>query len=393
MSLPEAPRTDGIRRIPIQSTSAPRLLPLPRPGVLAVPQAEITSTGIAFDSLDRPLHDLRISVTDRCNFRCGYCMPRSVFDHHHAFLPQADLLHFEEITRATRILAGLGVRKVRLTGGEPLLRKDIERLVAQLAKLRTSDGEPLQLAMTTNGTLLGRKAAALRAAGLQRVTVSLDALDPTRFRQLSDADVDVADVLAGIREAQRVGLGPVKVNMVVQRGVNDDQILPMAEYFRGTGVVLRFIEFMDVGQTNQWRMDQVLPSSEVLARLLAAYPLAPLSATTPGETATRWAYADGQGEIGFISSVTQAFCGDCSRLRLSTDGRLFTCLFATQGHDLRSALRDPAPWDDEAIARSLRQLWSARADRYSQLRKPGTASANDGVMAHGGRVEMSYIGG
>jgi cyclic pyranopterin phosphate synthase len=416
---PEASRQSGDRRIPLRiAASAPalaitpagsRLLPLPpprmatsapSPGPTPAPHRQrpeaLGPHALPHDALKRPLRDLRISVTDRCNFRCAYCMPREVFGKDHPFLPQPELLHFEEITRVARVMAGLGVHKLRLTGGEPLLRKDLERLVAQLSALRTPQGQPLGLAMTTNGTLLARKAASLKAAGLQRVTVSLDALDPARFRQLSDADVHVADVLAGIEAAQAAGLGPVKVNMVVQRGVNDDQILPMARHFRGTGVILRFIEFMDVGQTNQWRMDQVLPSAEVLRQLQAVYPLRALSPSAPGETANRWAYADGQGEVGFISSVTQAFCGDCSRLRMSTDGRLFTCLFASQGHDVRAALRAPQAWSDEALSDSLSQLWAARSDRYSQLRVSGNdlaATHPDTALAAPRRIEMSYIGG
>ncbi len=412
---PEASRKPGDRRIPLRiaapviAPASPRLLPLPAPRMLPLTQTPepaqarhpqlpeaLAHHALPHDALNRPLHDLRISVTDRCNFRCAYCMPREVFGKDHPFLPQPELLHFEEITRVARVMAGLGVHKLRLTGGEPLLRKDLERLVAQLAALRTPHGQPLGLAMTTNGTLLARKAASLKAAGLHRVTVSLDALDPARFRQLSDADVHVADVLAGIEGAQAAGLGPVKVNMVVQRGVNDDQIMPMARHFRGTGVILRFIEFMDVGQTNQWRMDQVLPSAEVLRQLQAVYPLHALSPSAPGETAQRWAYADGEGEVGFISSVTQAFCGDCSRLRLSTDGRLFTCLFASQGHDLRAALRGAQAWSDDDLSDSLSQLWTARSDRYSQLRLPDGALAAahpDTASTAARRIEMSYIGG
>ncbi len=392
--MPSSDTRRPAEALPLKIVSAiapggPRLLPLPTPR----PQT-VGTTQAPQDALKRPLRDLRIPVTDRCNFRCAYCMPREVFGKDHPFLPQPDLLQFEEITRVARVMARLGVHKLRLTGGEPLLRKDLERLVAQLAALRTPEGQPLGLAMTTNGTLLARKAAGLKAAGLQRVTVSLDALDPERFRRLSDADVHVSDVLAGIAAAQAAGLGPVKVNMVVQRGVNDDQILPMARHFRGSGVILRFIEFMDVGQTNQWRMDQVLPSAEVLQRLQSAHPLRPLSPSAPGETARRWAYADGQGEVGFISSVTQAFCGDCSRLRLSTDGRLFTCLFASQGHDLRAALRGPAAWSDTDLADSLGQLWAARSDRYSQLRIPGAVPPSAlGPTGGAQRVEMSYIGG
>ena len=390
MSLPETPRP-----IPIAVVTEPAAamaLPLPRP-LGTAPQP-----GPVRDARQRPLRDLRISVTDRCNFRCGYCMPRSAFGKDHAFLPHRDLLSFEEITRVARVMATLGVRKLRLTGGEPLLRKGLEDLIAQLAELRTPDGAPLELALTTNGTLLARKAAALKAAGLHRVTVSLDALDADLFARMSDADVNVADVLAGIDAAQAVGLGPVKVNMVVQSGVNDQQILPMARHFRGRGVVLRFIEFMDVGQTNRWQMDQVMPSAEVLARLRTEFSLTALSATHVGETAERWAHADGQGELGFISSVTQAFCGDCNRLRLSTDGRLYTCLFASQGHDLRAALRAESPWDDSELADSLRQLWQRRQDRYSELRQaeapqPHAPQAEGTAAMRSPRIEMSYIGG
>ena len=356
-------------------------LPLSAP--LTLGEAPADRLAFPADLLGRPLHDLRISVTDRCNFRCGYCMPRSAFGRDHPFLPHADLLSFEEITRAARIFLSLGVRKLRLTGGEPLLRKDLERLVAQLATLRTVDGTPPDLTLTTNGTLLARKAQALKDAGLKRVTVSLDALDEQRFKQMSDSDLSVSDVLHSIDTAQAVGLGPIKVNMVVQRGVNDDQILPLARHFKGTGIELRFIEFMDVGTTNGWQMDKVLPSSQVRQLIDAEFPLKALDVQRVGETAQRWAYADGQGSVGFISSVTQAFCGDCNRLRLSTDGQLCTCLFAHQGHDLRSLLRAGHP--DEQITASLRQLWGQRSDQYSQLRAQGLAPQN--------RVEMSYIGG
>ncbi|RZK99988.1 MAG: GTP 3',8-cyclase MoaA [Rubrivivax sp.] len=337
------------------------------------------------DRLGRPLRDLRISVTDRCNFRCSYCMPRDVFGSDHPFLPQSQLLSFEEITRTAHIFMGLGVRKLRLTGGEPLLRRHIERLIADLGQLRTLEGTPPDLTLTTNGSLLARKAQALKDAGLQRVTVSLDALDDAVFKRMNDADFPVADVLEGIQAAQAVGLGPVKVNMVVQRGVNDAQILPMARYFRGSGVELRFIEFMDVGNTNDWKMDQVLPSSQVRQRIHSEFPLKPMPPQRPGDTAERWAYADGQGSVGFISSVTQAFCGDCNRLRLSTDGQLFTCLFASRGHDLRPLLR--AEHSDADIAAGLRQLWTQREDQYSQLRAQGSPATP--VQ----RIEMSYIGG
>jgi GTP 3',8-cyclase len=338
------------------------------------------------DALGRPLRDLRISVTDRCNFRCGYCMPKQVFDKHHEFLPHAELLNFEEITRLARAFVTLGVEKLRITGGEPTLRRGLETLIAMLADLRTPAGHALDLTLTTNGSLLTRKAGALRAAGLKRLTVSLDGLDDAVFQRMNDVGFPVAQVLDGIAAAQAAGLGPIKVNMVVQRGVNDDQILPMARHFRRSGVVLRFIEFMDVGTSNGWRMDQVLPSQEVQRRIAAEFPLVPLSASAPGETAERWAYADGAGEVGFISSVTQAFCGDCNRARLSTEGRLYTCLFAARGHDLRALLRGQETVDDAQLAGAIAAVWSGRADRYSQLRGTGLAPAEP-------RVEMHYIGG
>lgn len=340
------------------------------------------------DRLDRPLRDLRISVTDRCNFRCSYCMPKEVFDKNYPYLPQSALLSFEEITRLAQQFIGLGVRKIRLTGGEPLLRKNIEVLIAQLAHLRTPAGQPLDLTLTTNGSLLARKAQALKDAGLQRVTVSLDGLDDAVFRQMNDVDFPVAEVLAGIDAAQAAGLGPIKVNMVVKRGTNENQILPMARHFKGSGHVLRFIEYMDVGATNGWRMNEVLPSAELVHRISAELPLRPLEAAAPGETAERWAYADGAGEVGFISSVTQAFCGDCNRARLSTEGQLYLCLFASHGHDLRSLLRSSA--GDAGLAAAIGHIWQGRSDRYSQLRSelPADASA-----AGPRRVEMSYIGG
>ncbi len=305
---------------------------------LPLVMANPPSSGPVLDRLQRPLHDLRISVTDRCNFRCGYCMPRAVY-RDHRFLPQPELLSFEEITRTARLFMSLGVRKLRLTGGEPLMRKNLERLVAMLAELRTVDGEPPELTLTTNGSLLARKARALKDAGLKRVTISLDALDDTTFRRMNDADFPVADVLAGIEAAQAVGLAPLKVNMVVQRSVNADQILPMARHFRGTGIELRFIEFMDVGSTNGWRLDDVLPSADIVSLIDAEHPLLPVADPRIGETAQRYCYADGSGSIGLVSSVTRAFCGDCNRARLSTDGRIYLCLFATQGFDLRAMLR------------------------------------------------------
>jgi GTP 3',8-cyclase len=347
------------------------------------------------DLLGRPLRDLRISVTDRCNFRCSYCMPKEVFDSQYKFLPQSSLLSFEEITRSARLFVSHGVTKLRLTGGEPLLRKHVETLISQLAELRTPAGQPLDITLTTNGSLLARKAQALRDAGLRRVTVSLDALDDTIFRRMNDVDFPVADVLAGIDAALLVGLAPVKINMVVKRGTNDHEIVPLARYVRdhyGPQVVLRFIEYMDVGATNGWRMDEVLPSAEVVQRLSAAFPLEAVAASAPGETAQRWRYRDGGGEVGVISSVTQAFCGDCNRARLSTEGKLFLCLFASQGHDLRALLRgtqpDGQPWTDAQIAAAIGLIWSERDDRYSALRGAGKAAG-----AGEKRVEMHYIGG
>jgi cyclic pyranopterin phosphate synthase len=354
-----------------------------------VPEVPTAPTGLLADRLGRPLHDLRISVTDRCNFRCSYCMPKEVFDKHYTFLPHASLLSFEEITRLARLFVAHGVRKVRLTGGEPLLRKNLEILIGMLAELRTPDGAPLDLTLTTNGSVLARKAQALKDAGLTRLTVSLDALDDAMFRRMNDADFPVADVLAGIDAAQRAGFGPIKVNMVVKRGTNDTQILPMARHFRGRGIVLRFIEYMDVGATNGWRMDEVLPSAEVVERLSAEHPLAPLQPSAPGETAERWRYLDGSGEIGVISSVTQAFCRDCNRARLSTEGKLFMCLFASHGHDLRALLR--GGYSDAQIAAAVGLLWQDRDDRYSELR--GDAGATPLAAPSGRRVEMHYIGG
>ncbi|MBL0420544.1 GTP 3',8-cyclase MoaA [Ramlibacter sp. AW1] len=369
---------------------AERVIPLiaQRPSGRPVAVPAEAPVGPLADRLGRPLHDLRISVTDRCNFRCSYCMPKDVFDKDYPYLPHAELLSFEEITRLARQFVGLGVHKIRLTGGEPLLRKNIEVLIEQLAQLRTPDGQALDLTLTTNGSLLARKARALKAAGLRRVTVSLDGLDDAIFRRMNDVDFPVAEVLAGIQAAHAAGLGPIKVNMVVKRGTNEHEILPMARHFKGTGQVLRFIEYMDVGATNGWRMDEVLPSAEVVRRIAAEMPLVPLEPAAPGETAQRWAYADGGGEVGVISSVTQAFCGDCSRARLSTEGQLYLCLFANQGHDLRSLLRGGA--SDEQIAAAIGHIWHGRADRYSQLRGQLPPEAGEAGRR---RVEMSYIGG
>ena len=357
------------------------------PATLAVP------TGVLLDRLQRPLHDLRISVTDRCNFRCSYCMPKEVFDKQYGFLPQSSLLSFEEIARLAGLFVAHGVRKIRLTGGEPLLRRDLERLVAMLAALRTVEGEPLDLTLTTNGSLLAKKAAALKQAGLGRITVSLDALDDAIFRRMNDADFPVAEVLAGIDAAERAGLGPIKINMVVKRGVNDHEIVPMARHFRGRNAVLRFIEYMDVGATNGWRMDDVLPSAEVIALIGAEFALERMPVTTVGETAERWRYAGTRagpgaaGEIGTISSVTKAFCHDCNRARLSTEGKLFLCLFASRGHDLRGLVRGGA--SDAEIAAAIGLVWQGRDDRYSELRGRAEAQAGSGER----RVEMHYIGG
>ena len=362
--------------------------------VAQVPLHPSPATGLLVDTRGRPLRDLRISVTDRCNFRCNYCMPKEVFDKDYPYLPHSALLSFEEITRLASLFLAHGVRKIRLTGGEPLLRKNIEELIAQLAQLRTVDGKAPDLTLTTNGSLLARKARSLKEAGLNRVTVSLDGLDDAVFRRMNDVDFPVADVLAGIEAAHAAGLSHIKVNMVVKRGTNDHEILPMARHFRGTGTTLRFIEYMDVGATNGWRMDEVLPSAQLIERLRAELPLVPLEPSSPGETAERWGYADASGqhdpalgEVGVISSVTQAFCHDCNRARLSTEGKLYLCLFASQGYDLRSLLRGGA--SDAAIAAAIAPIWQQRSDRYSELRSTLPADNSQGAR----RVEMSYIGG
>jgi len=331
------------------------------------------------DTLGRPLHDLRISVTDRCNFRCTYCMPKEVFGRDHEFLARELLLSFEEMTRLTRLFAGLGVHKVRLTGGEPLLRKDVEQLVAMLAAI---DGVE-DLTLTTNGSLLERKAAALAAAGLDRVTVSLDSLDDATFMKMNDVGFPVAKVLDAIEAAATAGLGPVKVNVVVKRGVNDHEVVALARHFKTTPHIVRFIEYMDVGHTNGWRLDDVVPAADVIAAISAVMPLEPVAPNYPGEVATRYRYIDGSGEIGVIASVTRPFCGGCTRARLSAEGSLYTCLFATGGHDLRAMLRDGA--DDDAITEAISSLWGRRVDRYSEIRSAATAGWE--------KVEMSYIGG
>jgi cyclic pyranopterin phosphate synthase len=333
--------------------------------------------GTLADTRGRRMHDLRISVTDRCNFRCVYCMPRDVFDASYRFLPQSALLSFEEIARLAGVFVGLGVKKIRLTGGEPLVRKDLHKLVALLKELQ------VEVTLTTNGSLLARHAQALAGAGLDRVTVSLDSLDEATFRAMNDADFPVAKVLEGIDAAAAAGLGPVKVNMVVKRGVNDHEIAAMAAHWRGTGHIIRFIEYMDVGATNGWRMDDVVPSAEVVRRIGERWALEPAEANYLGEVAERWRYLDGAGEIGVISSVTQAFCSTCTRMRLSTEGSLFTCLFAQSGHDLKALLRGGA--SDEALRDEIAAVWQARADRYSEIRTSQTSPLK--------KVEMSYIGG
>jgi cyclic pyranopterin phosphate synthase len=355
--------------------------------VPVVPAQLEVPAGFVADALARPLRDLRISVTDRCNFRCVYCMPKEVFDKEYAFLPHSSLLSFEEITRIAKIAVAHGVEKIRLTGGEPLLRKHIEKLIETLAVLKTPDGRELDLTLTTNASLLARKAQALKDAGLKRVTVSLDALDDAIFRRMNDVDFPVSQVLEGIDAAHRVGLGPIKVNMVVKGGMNDQEIVPMARHFKGTPFILRFIEYMDVGASNGWRMDEVIPSQEVVRRISECMPLEPIEANYEGETAARWRYRDGGGEIGVISSVTQAFCSSCTRARLSTEGKLYTCLFATGGHDLRALLRSGR--SDEEISTVIAHLWRARGDRYSEIRTSETGE----LQKRDRKVEMSYIGG
>jgi GTP 3',8-cyclase len=359
------------RVIPLADERQLRQLP-------AIPAELPAPTGQLLDSRGRPIKDLRISVTDRCNFRCVYCMPKAVFDKDYAFLPRESLLSFEEITRLARLFAAHGVTKIRLTGGEPLLRRNLEELIEQLVEI-----PDMEVTLTTNGVLLPKKAAALKAAGLKRVTVSLDSLDDAVFRAMNDMDVPVSDVLKGIEAAEAAGLGPIKINMVVKRGLNDQEILPMAQRFRGSGHILRFIEFMDVGSSNGWRMDDVVPSAEVVQRIHEAFPLEQIDPNYTGEVAERWRYANGGGEIGVISSVTQAFCSTCTRARLSTEGRLYTCLFAQSGHDLRALMRTRR--SDAELSAVIGQIWTGRGDRYSEIRSAETASQR--------KIEMSYIGG
>ena len=339
-------------------------------------EAPAFTGGPLVDTRARPMRDLRISVTDRCNFRCVYCMPREVFDANHEFLPHSAILSFEEITRLARIFVGLGVQKIRLTGGEPLVRRELHRLVAMLSQLG------VEITLTTNGSLLKKQVKALKAAGLDRVTVSLDSLDDATFKAMNDADYPVAKVIEAIEAAAAEGL-PVKINTVVKRGVNDQDIVRMAERWRGTGHIVRFIEYMDVGSSNGWVMDDVVPSAEVVRRISARWPLEPVDANYAGEVAERWRYVDGAGELGVISSVTQAFCSSCNRMRLSTEGSLFTCLFGQSGHDLKSLLRSGA--SDDQIRNEIAAVWQRRDDRYSEIRTAATSKER--------KVEMSYIGG
>ena len=352
----------------------------PLRGLPIPPDASVRGqAGPLVDPRGRGLRDLRISVTDRCNFRCTYCMPREVFDAGYEFLPHGEILTFEEIVRMARVFRGLGTEKIRLTGGEPLLRKDIERLVAMLREALPD----VDLTLTTNGSALKAKARALKASGLDRVTVSLDSLDDATFRAMNDADFPVAKVLEGIDAAAAAGLAPIKINMVVRRGVNDHQVVDMARHFRGTGHIVRYIEFMDVGSTNGWRMEEVVPSAEVAYHISERFPIEPLERGYSSEVAERWRYRDGAGEFGAISSVTHAFCSTCSRARLSTDGQLFTCLFAQRGYDLKSMMRAGA--SDAEIAQAVASIWVGRDDRYSEIRTAETA--------HARKIEMSYIGG
>lgn len=355
-------------------------------GTHAAGAVRLPSVGL-LDTRDRPLRDLRISVTDRCNFRCVYCMPRAVFGRDYAFLDRDELLSFEEIERISRISVAHGVRKLRLTGGEPLLRRGIEELISRLSALRTPTGDKVEIALTTNGSALAVKAQALKEAGLDRLTVSVDTLDDELFQRMNDVRFPVSRVLEGIEAAHAAGIAPVKINMVVKRGLNDHEIEPMAARFKDTPYTLRFIEYMDVGTSNGWELDEVVPAAEIVERISAVSPLEPMSAGSTGETAKRWRYVDGSGEIGVISSVTNTFCGTCNRARISTEGRLFTCLFATEGHDLRALLRGGAT--DDELTQAMAGIWGARDDRYSEIRSELTPE----LRAARPRIEMSYIGG
>jgi len=343
---------------------------------------------VVTDTRNRQLRDLRISVTDRCNFRCVYCMPKQIFGRDFMFMERDELLTFEEMTRLARVAVAHGVEKIRLTGGEPLLRRGLEELVGMLAALRTPDGGDVDIALTTNGSALAVKAQSLKDAGLKRVTVSLDSLDEATFKALNDVDFPVANVLRGIEVAHEVGLGPIKINMVVKRGQNDQDIVAMARHFKGSPYILRFIEFMDVGSSNGWKMGEVVPSAEVVSAINAELPLEAVAANYAGETSARWRYRDGGGEVGVISSVTQSFCHSCTRVRVSTEGKLFTCLFATDGHDLRALLRGGC--SDDELSTVMASIWRQRTDRYSELRSARTSEVR---ATDKKKIEMSYIGG
>jgi cyclic pyranopterin phosphate synthase len=351
--------------------------------VSAIDDRAVQGPDAVIDLLGRPLHDLRISVTDRCNFRCTYCMPKEIFGPDFAFLPRDQVLSFEEIERLARAFVALGAEKLRITGGEPLVRRDVPVLIGMLAAIRRPDGGPLDLTLTTNGSALRRLASQLRDAGLQRVTVSLDSLDDATFAAMNGVDFPVAKVLDGIAAAQEAGLGPVKINMVVRRGINEKSIVPMARWAREAGVILRFIEYMDVGHTNGWRLDDVVPAVEITAAIDAEMPLEALPAQYRGEVANRWRYRDGSGEVGVIASVSQPFCGDCTRARISAEGKLYTCLFSADGHDLRAVVRSEA--SDDELREAIARVWRVRDDRYSDLRTAATADLP--------RVEMFAMGG
>ena len=338
------------------------------------------------DARGRPLRDIRISITDRCNFRCRYCMPKEKFEKGHNFLSHTEIFSFEELIRIVRILTENGIEKVRLTGGEPLLRRGIEFLIAELNKFTTWNGKPLDVAVTTNGSALSAKAQSLAKAGLKRLTVSLDALDPQIYKNLNDVNFPLEKTLAGIRSAQEAGIDSIKINVVVKKGTNENELLKIAEYFRGTGIIVRYIEYMDVGTSNGWKLDDVIPSREVVQMINAVHPIEPIDPNYIGEVATRWRYKDGKGEIGFISSVSEPFCKDCSRIRLSVDGKLYRCLFATEGFDIRQMLRGGAT--DEEIAEAIGRIWSQRDEHYSEIRTQETA-----LQRSKKRIEMSYIGG
>ena len=358
------------------------------PFISPVPAERESTSSAVTDSRNRSLRDLRISVTDRCNFRCVYCMPKAVFGKDFTFMQRDELLTFEEITRLAKIAVAHGVEKIRLTGGEPLLRKGLEDLVGMLAVLKTPDGRNIDIALTTNGSALAVMAKSLKDAGLKRLTVSLDSLDDATFKAVNDVSFPVVKVLQGIEVAHEVGLGPIKINMVVKRGQNDQDIVAMARHFKGSPYILRFIEFMDVGSSNGWKMEEVVPSDEVISRINAELPLEEVAPHYRGETSARWRYRDGGGEIGVISSVTQSFCHSCTRLRVSTEGKLFTCLFATGGHDLRALIR--GGYSDEQLSTVMAGIWRERTDRYSELR---SATASQLGTTDKKKIEMSYIGG